>query len=82
MLALFKAQAGKAEESIKLLEDTLTANPKIGESYWRLAYTYYITGNKEKAREVILLAKERNIIFDGQGQKVEEMVMTATSQKK
>jgi len=75
MLSLFKVQMGKTEEGIKLLEQNISDDPKVGESYWRLAYVYLSVKQKDKAKEVIYLARERNVVFDAQGQSVVDLVM-------
>ncbi len=84
MLSTMKAQLNKKDEAIRLIEQTIADDPKVSESYWRLAYTYHVFGKGDKAREAIDLAKQRNIVFDGQGQQVEALIMAipAKSTKK
>lgn len=77
MLSLFKAQNGKVDAGILILQRTIDDDPKIAEGYWRLAYLYQIVGQKQKAKDTIALAKARGMVFDDQGQKVENMIMTA-----
>lgn len=69
-LSNIKMQLGRNQEAITLLEEAMRLNPKISESYWRLAYTYHATGDIQKAREIILLAEERGIVFDSMGESV------------
>lgn len=77
MLSLFKLQVGKTDEAILLSQQSLDDDPKIMESYWRLAYVYQITGQNQKAKDIIALAKERGFVFEGQGKQVEDLVMSA-----
>jgi O-antigen ligase len=67
-LANFYLQTNKWPESVKLLEQALEENPKISESYWRLAYVYKVTGNMNKAKEILDLAQKNGIIFTEQEQ--------------
>ena len=48
-LSGLKLQLGKSDEAIKLMEETITLNPKIAESYWRLAYHYKLLKQTEKS---------------------------------
>ncbi|MEK7680650.1 MAG: O-antigen ligase family protein, partial [Patescibacteria group bacterium] len=63
-LANFKLQIGQSDEAIKILEGTINDNPKISESYWRLAYAYHLAGKKDKVKEVIALAGKNGIVFN------------------
>jgi len=69
-LAGIKIQLGKNDEAIKLMEQAINDNQKIGESYWRLAYFYNMLGKQDKAREIIKIANDRNIQFTEQEQKI------------
>lgn len=75
MLSLFKVQLGKTDEGIKLLEQNISDDPRVGESYWRLAYVYFSVNQKDKANEVLVLARERGVVFDTQGQSVANLIM-------
>ncbi|MBU1613318.1 tetratricopeptide repeat protein, partial [Patescibacteria group bacterium] len=84
-LSSIKLQLGKPEEAIRLLEQAMSDNPKIAESYWRLAFTYQSMGDNKKAREIIALAEENNIVFDANGQRVVDAILatsTPTDMKK
>ena len=65
-LAMLKYQMGQPEVAIKLLEGAMSDNPLVGESYWRLAYLYKLSGNTKKAEEVIALARKNNAVFGDQ----------------
>lgn len=67
MLATMKAQIGKKDEAVALTTRALEDNPKIAESYWRLAYIHSVFNEHAKAAEAISLAKERRISIDAQG---------------
>lgn len=79
MLATIDAQLGKKDEAIRVMEETIADDDKIGEGYWRLAYLYYYFGNHAKAKEIIDLASQKGVTFDAQGQQVEAMVNTAVA---
>ena len=63
LLSNIKMRLNKPRESIEFLEQAIKANPKIGESWWRLALVYKIMGKDEKAKEVIHEAKEKGALF-------------------
>jgi len=75
-------QLGKNEDAAKLLEGALNDDPKVAESYWRLAYTYDLVGDKQKAREIIALADKNGIVFDQQGTSVIKMIIATSSSEK
>ncbi len=74
MLASVKIQIGHKDEAVKLMEQAIQDDPKIGESYWRLAYLYYAIGDRTNAEATITRAQENKIIFDSQGQQVEALI--------
>lgn len=74
MSAIMKAQFGKRDEAIRLMEQTITDDPKIAEGYWRLAYIYYLFKDNAKGLEVINSAKAQGLVFDAQGSQVEAML--------
>ncbi len=77
-LSTIYMQMGKLDESVRLLEQAMNDNPKIGESYWRLAYIYYMAGEYEKAKEVMSLAEEgEDIMLDSQGRNAIETIRGA-----
>jgi len=57
-LATLHMQMGQPDKSIELLMQAVEENIKIGESYWRLAYTYISMNEIEKAFAMMELAKE------------------------
>lgn len=81
MSSLFKVQMGKNDEGIKMLEQSISDDPKIAEGYWRLAYVYFATTQIEKAKEILSTAKEKGIVFDAQGQKVVDLIMATSTPK-
>lgn len=52
-LAGVEMQLNKIDEAVKLLEQSITDNPNVGEGYWRLGLIYKITGQEKKAEEII-----------------------------
>lgn len=65
-----KIQLNKSIEAIKMLEQTLTENPRISETYWRLAYAYKVSGQEQKVIETMKLAEVNNIKFSEQEQNI------------
>lgn len=62
-LAYVKVQLGKFDETVKLYTQAINDNPKIGESYWRLAYTYKMFGKMAEANKVLGLAAKNKVEF-------------------
>lgn len=62
-LSGLKLQLGKSDEAIKLMEETITLNPKISESYWRLAYHYKLLKQTDKAKEILKMAETNGVVF-------------------
>lgn len=77
MLANLLAQTNRRDEAVTLTKQAIDLDPKIGESYWRLAYLYYVFGNYKEAAEVYKTARDKGVGFDSQGQEVEQMVLKA-----
>lgn len=77
-IANFYLQIGKNDESIKLLEDTITDDPKISEGYWRLAYIYKLQGKLDKAKETLVLAAKNGIVFNEQEQAVVAEIVSSS----
>ncbi|MCX6782244.1 MAG: O-antigen ligase family protein [Candidatus Magasanikbacteria bacterium] len=65
-LAMLKYQMGQTDLGVKLLEQAISDNSSIGESYWRLAYLYKLSGKMDKANEVMALAEKNGVIFNDQ----------------
>lgn len=65
-----KMQLNKFDESIKLVESAIKDNPKISESYWRLAYVYKMNHQDAKAMEILKLAEKNGIKFSESEQKI------------
>lgn len=74
MLATIEAQLNKKDEAVKIMEQAMAEDPKIGESYWRLAYIYNFYKDAAKAKETLDQAKQQGVSFDAQGQQVEAMI--------
>jgi len=68
MLTGVEFQLGKMNEAEKLLEQVIMDNPRIGESYWRLAYSYKLAGKEAQVQEVIKMAEDRGVKFTEQEQ--------------
>ena len=62
-LAGIDMQMNKSADAIKLLEETIAADPKIAESYWRLGFTYKMAGQDDKAREVLRLSQDPQVLM-------------------
>lgn len=56
-LSTIKLQLGKVQEAVELLEGSLKDDPKIVESYLRLAVAYNIAGQPEKAKETLVAVR-------------------------
>ncbi len=80
-VANFYLQTGRTEEGIKLLEDVLRDGPTVGESYWRLAYVYKLSGKTDKVKEVLDLAVQNKIVFDDQQQEIIRQISAPTPLK-
>lgn len=78
-IANFYLQTGRVDEAVQALEGTINDDPKISEGYWRLAYIYKLSGNTNKAKEIINLAKENNIVFSAQEQEVISDILNTSS---
>lgn len=65
-LAMLKYQVGQPDQAVKLLEQAMADNLSIGESYWRLAYLYKLSGQVDKADEIMALAEKNGVIFNDQ----------------
>ncbi len=80
-LGNIKLQLGKANEAAQLLQQALNDNPRIAESYWRLAYIYHLAGQPDQARFLLLQAHEKGLTFDSQGQQVEKLIWATSTVK-
>ncbi|MFA5770934.1 MAG: O-antigen ligase family protein, partial [Patescibacteria group bacterium] len=69
-LSGIKMQLNKTPEAIKMLEQTIADNPRIGESYWRLAYAYKMIGDEKKMNEILGLATKNNAVLSDQDKSV------------
>ncbi len=65
-LAMLKYQIGQMDRAVTLLEQAISDNSAIGESYWRLAYLYKLSNQIDKANEVMELAEKNEVIFTDQ----------------
>lgn len=59
MLSPTKAILGKTDEAIAMLQESIDSNPRITESWWRLAYIYEALGNRKQAQALIREASLR-----------------------
>jgi O-antigen ligase len=62
-LSSMHMQVGQTDKAIELLEQAIKDNKKIGESYWRLAYTYLSMNEIEKAFAIMDLAQTNEAVF-------------------
>lgn len=74
-LSSIELSMGKTQQAYDLLSQALKSNPKIGESYWRLAYTYQITGQKQKALDVLNLSVQNGVVFSDQEKQIIAQIM-------
>ena len=82
-LASFKIEVNKGSEAIKYYEQAINDNPRVAESYWRMAYAYSKLGKIDKAHEVIELANKNNVVFDTRGkQAIMEIFPSSTPKVK
>lgn len=78
-LSGLKLQLGKTDEAAKLMERTIALNPKIAESYWRLAYQYKLLKQSDKAKEIIKLAETNGIVFNDNEKNIVNEILGASS---
>ena len=85
-LSAVKMQLNKTSEAIQLLDGALKDDPKVGETYWRLAYTYAVANDFKQVRAVLSLAKENSVVFSDQEKemiaRISEMEPTTTVKSK
>ena len=67
-LAVVEFQLGRSAEAEKLLKQAISDDPKISESYVRLAYAYMALQRLKDAKDVIDLASKNNVIFTAEQQ--------------
>lgn len=70
MLSSMKLALGKPEESIALLQETISHDSTIGEGWWRLALTYKQIGMDEAANATVRDARAAGAKFDDHGLQV------------
>lgn len=81
-LASVKMMVGKKQEAIDLLKQSIENDKKIAEGWWRMAWLYYQIGDKEKAHQVILDARENKVEFTGQAVEVAQIIMNDAPKNK
>jgi len=83
-LAAIKMELNKKQEALDLYKQAIEDNPDIGESYWRLAYTYKQMDKMDKAKEVIEKAREDEVEFNKKGERIIDNILTinTTNSKK
>jgi len=69
-LSGIKIQLNKTPDAIKILEQAIADNNKIGESYWRLAYAYKMIGNEKKMKEVLDLVIKNSAVLSDQDKNI------------
>ncbi len=74
MLSSLELAMGKETMATALLEEAIRNEPRVGESWWRLAVTEMQLGHHEKALAVIADAEKQNARFDGRGLQILEQV--------
>jgi len=74
-LANIDAQLGQVDVAESLLNGTISDNPKIAESYWRLAYIYKITGKMDQALKMLNEAQKNGVVFVGQDQDMVNQIL-------
>lgn len=75
-LAAIKAQLNKPGEAVAMLEQTIKDNPRVSEGYWRLAFTYKVMGQDQKAKDILVLAEKNNIVFnEGEKQIIDQIMV-------
>lgn len=70
MLVGIKLGLGNPAEAVKILENSIANEPKVGEGWWRLALVYSETGNVPAALELIDDAERQHVPFDQRGMEV------------
>lgn len=82
-LAIVEFQLGKSAEAEKLLMQAINDDPKISESYVRLAYAYSVLGRPKDAKAIIDLAAKNNVVFPADQQNTVDQIKAgyATSSK-
>jgi tetratricopeptide (TPR) repeat protein len=81
-IANFNLQIGKMDEAVKLIEGTITDDPKVTEGYWRLAYLYKLTGKTDKAKEALDLAAKNGAVFNQKEQEIIAEILKIAPAKK
>lgn len=76
-LANIKLQLGKNQEAIAIYEFTIKDDPKVTESYWRLAHVYTILGKRAQAEQIILDALNAGIVFNAYDQQMIANILSA-----
>ncbi len=80
MLAGVKAQLGKIDQSVKILQTSVDQDPKIIEGWWRLALMYYSGGKPEIANQIISKAEnEHGIVWDARAEEALQVIRTAVN---
>jgi len=76
-LSGLKLQLNKPNEAIKLLQDSIDNDSKIGEGWWRLALVYQQMGDIDKAKKIIQDALSKDVVFGDQGKNVINSILTS-----
>lgn len=70
-----KLQLGKFDDAILLMKQAVENDPKIGESWWRLALVYQEAKHPEEAIATIREARARGITFDPRGEQIANAIL-------
>lgn len=79
MLASVQLALGKLADAEKLFVAAVQNDPKVGESWWRLAYFYHESRQPAKAIEIVRKARESGAKFDENGLRLMEQLLPSTS---
>ncbi|MBT3539012.1 O-antigen ligase family protein [Candidatus Parcubacteria bacterium] len=82
ILAQIKLRLGKGQEAVEILRTSVDNNYKIAEGWWRLASFHYTLGQKDVARDVVNEAREKGVVFTGQGKKIVDQILLGVTSTK
>lgn len=74
-LAGTKLQLRKFDEAVALMQEAVNNDPKIPESWWRLALVLQEAGRAEEAIATIREARARGITFDARGEQIASAIL-------
>lgn len=74
-LAANKLQLRKFDEAIAIMRQAVENDPKIGESWWRLALVLQEAKRTEEAMATVREARARGIVFDARGLEITNAIL-------